>query len=81
MTWTLARARDQLSEVIRQAADSGPRAISIRGQEAAFVVSKRDLEHMRDPAATKTLKAPFTQLNLKGVDLERDQTVARVLET
>ncbi|MGH6955030.1 MAG: hypothetical protein ACREEW_00010 [Caulobacteraceae bacterium] len=33
MTWTLGRAKDRLSELIRQAGAAGPRRISVRGEE------------------------------------------------
>lgn len=80
MTWTLARAKDQLSEVIRQAIDRGPQTISVRGRETAVVLSKADFEHLRDPKAPKSLKDLLNRMNLEGVDLARDQTPTRDLE-
>lgn len=77
MTWTLARAKDQLSQVIRKAVHDGPQTISVRGQVTAFVVSKSDYEHLRDPGAPGSLKSLLGQINLEGLDLERDQTHAR----
>ena len=80
MTWTLARAKDQLSEVIRQAQEAGPQTISVRGQAKAVVISREDYEALCAPDAPKTLKALLQQMNLEGVDLTRDQTPARDIE-
>ena len=40
MAWTLATAKNQLSEVVRRARSEGPQTISVRGCEAAVVVSQ-----------------------------------------
>jgi antitoxin Phd len=80
MNWTLARAKDQLSEVIRQAQESGPQAITVRGERKAVVLSEADYEALRDPNAPKTLKELLLRLNLEGVDLTRDQTPARDID-
>ena len=39
MNWSLARAKDNLSEVIRRSRTEGPQEISIHGQDAAVVLS------------------------------------------
>lgn len=80
MNWTLARAKDRLSEVVRRAIDQGPQTISVRGQETAVVLSKVDYEHLLDPGAPKTLKDLLEGMNLDGVDLSRDQTPTRDLD-
>ena len=80
MNWTLARAKDHLSEVIRQAQEVGPQAITVRGQRKAVVLSDADYEALRDPNAPRDLKELLLQLNLEGVDLTRDQTPARDID-
>lgn len=80
MDWTLARAKDQLSEVIRQAQERGPQRISVRGENKAVVISNNDYEALCDPDAPKTLKDLIRMLDLEGVDLTRDQTPARDIE-
>jgi len=80
MNWTLARAKDQLSEVVRRAVDQGPQTISVRGHQTAVVLSKSDYEHLLEPGAPKSLKALLETMNLDGVDLARDQTPARDLD-
>jgi prevent-host-death family protein len=80
MTWTLARAKDRLSEVIRQAREAGPQTISVRGEPKAVVISREDYEALRDPGAPKTLKDLLRAMNLEGVDLARDQRPPRDID-
>lgn len=80
MSWTLARAKDQLSEVIRQAQEAGPQRITVRGEPKAVVISNDDYEALCDPNAPKTLKELLMRMNLEGVDLERDQTPTRDID-
>ena len=92
MTWTLARAKNHLSDVIRQAIDQGPQSISIDGHEAAVVVSKVDFDLYRDLADGRSnfggvaepsndFKAFLLSIpSLDGVDLTRNQTPARDLD-
>jgi prevent-host-death family protein len=80
MTWTLARAKDQLSEVIRQAMDKGPQTISVRGRETAVVLSMAEYDRLRDPDAPKTFKELLLGMNFDDADLTRDQTPARDLD-
>lgn len=80
MSWTLAQAKDQLSEVVRRAVDQGPQTISVRGQDTAVVMSKADYEHLKDPQAPATLKDLLSQMDLEGVDLARDPSPPRDIE-
>ena len=80
MIWTLARAKDRLSEVVWQALDHGPQTISVRGREAAVVLSKADYEQLRDPNAPRSLWELLGRMNFDGVDLSRDQTPARDID-
>ena len=80
MTWTLATAKDRLSEVIRQARDLGPQTISVRGEDAAVVLSKSDFQALLDQGMPRGFKDLLLQLDLDGVDLNRDQTPVLDLE-
>lgn len=77
MTWTLARAKDQLSEVVRRAVTRGPQTISVRGRETVVVVDKATYDKL-DPAAQKRdFKAFLLSIpSLEGVDISRDPTPA-----
>ena len=81
MSWTLARAKDQLSEVIRQAVDRGPQTISVRGHDTAVVIAKADYDRLAPSAAAKGFKEFLLSIpSLDGVDLERDRTPPRDLD-
>ncbi len=80
MNWTLARAKDHLSEVIRRAQDYGPQSITVRGERKAVILSEADFEALRDPGAPRTLKALLRSINLEDVDLARDPRPARDIE-
>ena len=80
MNWTLAKAKDHLSEVVRRAVDDGPQTISVRGEDTAVIISKTDFEQLQAPGAPSTLKDLLGSMNWDGVDLERDETPARDVE-
>lgn len=80
MNWSLAKAKDNLSEVVRRAASEGPQSITVHGEETALVVSKADFDLMRDADTPKTFKDWLRAMNFDGVDLARDQTPARDLD-
>ena len=80
MNWTLAKAKDQLSEVIRQAQSFGAQGITVRGERKAVVLSAAAYEALRDPDGPRTLKELLLRMNLDGVDLARDTTPARDID-
>jgi antitoxin Phd len=79
-SWSLAEAKNHLSEVVRRAVDQGPQKISVRGEETALVISKADYEYMNDPERPKDFKEFLRSLDLEGVDLTRDPAPARDIE-
>jgi antitoxin Phd len=80
MNWTLASAKDHLSEVIRRAQDCGPQTITVRGERKAVLISEADYAALRDPAAPKTLKELLRTMDLEGVDLTRDPRPTRDID-
>lgn len=81
MRWTLADAKNQLSEVVRRARDQGPQTISVRGSDTAIVLSKQDYERLRDPERPKDFKAWLLGgPSLEDLDLERDRSPPRDVE-
>jgi len=48
-TWTMTAARAHLSEVLRQARKAGPQRITVRGQDAAVILSPEDYERLTRP--------------------------------
>ena len=81
MTWTLAKARDQFSEVVRRAVDQGPQTVSVRGKETAVVLSKAQFDAMTPTVQSRDFKAFLLSIpSLEGIDLTRDQTPSRDVE-
>jgi len=81
MNWSLAEAKNQLSEVVRRATQQGPQTISVRGEETAVLLSKRDYERLRSPDRPTTFKEwLLSGPSLEGLDLERDQSPPRDLD-
>lgn len=81
MNWSLAKAKDNLSEVIRRSRTEGPQEISIHGQDAAVVLSAEDFRRLKDPRASRDFKDWLLNgPSLEDVDLERDRRPARDIE-
>ena len=53
-TWALQDAKARLSEVIRAAAEE-PQYITLRGEEAAVVISSREFNRLRKAKPDRTL--------------------------
>ncbi|HZK99389.1 MAG TPA: type II toxin-antitoxin system Phd/YefM family antitoxin [Caulobacteraceae bacterium] len=77
MTWTLAKAKDHLSEVIRRAVDEGPQTISLRGRDTAVLIAKDEFDGMKTSGRGRDFKAFLLAIpSLEGVELERDTSAA-----
>jgi prevent-host-death family protein len=79
MVWTLAAAKDQLSEVVRRAVDQGPQIISIRGKDTAVVLSKAEYDALL-PAERSFKEHLLAFPKVDDLDLTRDQTPSRDFE-
>mgnify|MGYP001606089102 CR=1 FL=1 len=77
MNWSLAKAKDNLSEVVRRAASDGPQTITVHGERAGVLLSPAEFDAMIGPHAKLGFKDLLRAMNFDGVDLERDQTPAR----
>lgn len=80
MNWQLQEAKNKLSKVVEEARSSGPQIITVRGKEAAVVLSiEAYSELMR---RKETLLEFFQNSPLRGVDLDitRDQDMGRDVE-
>ena len=82
MIWSLAKAKNNLSEVIRRSRSEGPQAISIHGQDAAVILSAEDYRRLKDPDAPRDFKAWLLSPgpSLEGVDLEHDNGAGREID-
>ena len=81
MSWSVAKAKDNLSEVIRRSRSEGPQEISLHGEAAAVVLSAEDFCRLKDPRAARDFKEWLLNgPSLEGVDLERDRRPAREID-
>lgn len=81
-TWRLEDARARFSEVVRRARSSGPQHVTVRGQEAAVVLSAEDYARLAPAAAAPTLatlfgNGPFARLADFDPDAGRERPPVR----
>jgi prevent-host-death family protein len=75
--WQLQEAKARLSELVKSSQSEGPQEISVRGEAAVVVLSKRDFERLRQrkPSLVEFLRrSPLAGVNLQ---LQRDRKPAR----
>ena len=80
VNWSLAKARDNLSEVVRRAESEGPQVITVHGQRAGIVVSPDEFDALTGAYSKLGFKDLLRAMNFDGVDLSRDQTPSRDIE-
>lgn len=76
-TWQLQDAKARLSEVIKEAALHGPQEITLRGEPAVVVISKKEYCRLIKPKPSFVQfmqQSPLAQIEL---DLERDASLSR----
>jgi prevent-host-death family protein len=80
MSWQLQEAKNRFSEVVREARTSGPQIITVRGQEAAVVISPGQFHHLTRTKGSLVeflRNSPLADLKL---DLGRSRDMGRELE-
>ena len=80
MNWQLQEAKNKLSQVVKEARRSGPQIITVRGEDAAVILSMdeyRRLTQKKDNLADFFMNSP---LRNSGVEIERDQDFGRDIE-
>jgi prevent-host-death family protein len=78
--WSLAEAKNGLSELVKRARLRGPQTISVRGERAAVVLSASEYDALTAHDAPRTLKDLLRAMNLDGVDLTRDPRPPRDID-
>lgn len=78
--WQLQEAKNKLSAVIQHALHDGPQVITLRGKEAAVVISVADYRKLTKPS-TK-LGQFFSESPLKNteLDIKRSKDVSRDID-
>ena len=80
MYWQLQEAKNKLSRVVQEAQASGPQTITLRGKEAAVVISIDDYRRLTEQRGSLLeffRKSPWAEV---GLDMERSQDTGRDIE-
>jgi prevent-host-death family protein len=79
--WKLEDAKARFSEVVRRAQSEGPQTVTVRGKEAAVVLSADAFAALQPPAADRVPWAEFVAgLDLEGLDLSREPDFGREVD-
>jgi prevent-host-death family protein len=70
-TWSVADAKARLSQLLDQAVNDGPQAITRRGQEVAIVVSAEEWHRKSSRTGSLAGFLAASPLRDSGLDLER----------
>ncbi|PRX68804.1 prevent-host-death family protein [Cohnella sp. SGD-V74] len=80
MQWELQDARNQLSAIVKMAADEGPQIINIRGKSAAIILSMEEYNRLTTPKTRLTDFFKNSPLRGLELNLERNNDFTRKLE-
>jgi prevent-host-death family protein len=78
--WKLETAKARLSEVVRQAKLEGPQTITVRGTDAAVVLSAGDYRRLIGTSGPDTWVDRFRAAFTGDIDLVRDSDGGRDLD-
>ena len=79
-TWKLDDAKARLSEVVGLAGTSGPQLITIRGKEAAVILSPVEFERLRPTKKRQPLVDFLQELRLSDIPLVQESDTGRDIE-
>ena len=80
VAWKMKTAKARLSELLRQAREKGPQRITIRGRDAAVILSIQDYEHLTRSQHADNWVDRFRMALTGEMDLTRDTDTGRVFE-
>lgn len=78
--WKLEDAKARFSEVVRAARDHGPQLVTVRGADAAVVISVEEFNRLAPAEPRAPLVQFLESLPLAGLDLERERDRGRDAE-
>lgn len=73
-SWKLEDAKARLSELVRQARDSKPQRISVRGQEAVIVLSAKDFANLLPLLEQPSLHGLLSESPLSRLEIAPEET-------
>lgn len=79
-TWKLEDAKARLSEVVRLAETKGPQLVTIRGKDAAVILSPVEFERLRPTEKRKPLVDFLQGLRLNDIPLVRESDTGRDID-
>ena len=79
--WKLEDAKARFSEVVRRAGTEGPQMVTVRGKEAAVVLSAEQYAKLQPAEAGAVPWVAFLEsLDLDGIDLTREPDFGRDID-
>jgi prevent-host-death family protein len=79
--WKLEDAKARLSEVVRRASTAGPQLVTVRGREAAVVLTPEQYRQLLPkPKGHVPLQRFLQDLGLSGISLERENDTGREVD-
>ena len=79
-TWQVQEAKARFSELVRDAAESGPQTITVRGRRAAVVLSADDYDRLKRPElSTREFLRVSSRVGV-DLDIERDKSLPREVD-
>ena len=79
-TWKLQDAKNRFSEVVNEAARSGPQIVTRRGKEAAVVMSVEDYRRLARPEVNLVEFLRASPLCGIEIDVERSKELGREID-
>jgi antitoxin Phd len=80
LAWKMETAKARLSEVLRQARHDGPQKITVRGQDAAVVLSPEDYDRLTRKEHADHWVDRFRDAFTGDITLDRDTDTGRDIE-
>ena len=79
-SWQVQEAKARFSELIRNAATSGPQSITVHGRKAAVVLSASDYQRLKQPGNSLTEFMRNSPLAGVELEIERDASLPREVD-
>lgn len=79
-TWKLEDAKARLSEVVRLAGTKGPQLVTIRGKDAAVILSPVEFERLCPTEKRQPLLDFLQELRLSDIPLVRESDTGRDID-
>ena len=79
-SWQVQEAKARFSELVRDAAESGPQTITVRGRRAAVVLSADDYDRLKRPQPSMAEFLRGSARVAVELDIERDKSLPRDID-